>query len=76
MHELIVYSRPGCHLCDELLAELRTLIPAADVQVVNIDTEPQLRTKYGLMIPVLAVDGDVVCHGQLDRERLMDAMAL
>ena len=76
MHELTLYSRPGCHLCDEMLAELRALVPSAEIGIVNIDADERLTRRYGRMIPVLSIDGDVICFGRLDRERLLDAMAL
>jgi hypothetical protein len=53
-----LYSRPGCHLCDELAEELEPLIRGrADIRIVNIDGDLDLKKLYGLRIPVLAVEG-------------------
>jgi hypothetical protein len=65
---LSVYSRGDCGLCEELLAEL---LPWAqrrslEVEVRDIDADPQLRRRYGHRIPVLLLDGEPVCHGHLD----------
>lgn len=54
MPALILYSRQGCCLCEALEERLRTLLPAAALQVVDIDTDPALQARYGLSVPVLA----------------------
>jgi hypothetical protein len=56
---LTIYSRPGCHLCDELkhvvLAVSRT-VPMA-IEEIDISTDAALESLYGLEIPVLMIDG-------------------
>lgn len=72
---LVLYSRPGCHLCEDMLAALQPLVPAdTAIRVVNIDTDPALRDAYGLRIPVLVLDGHVVAEGRLDEDALQDAL--
>jgi hypothetical protein len=73
---LSLYSRPGCHLCEELEAELAPLIAGrAVVDVVDISDDPGLERRYGLRIPVLA-DGDEELSGfPLDRDRLSRYLA-
>jgi hypothetical protein len=68
---LTLYSRPGCHLCEELAAELAPLIEGrARLEHVDVDSSVALERRYGLRIPVL-VDGDVEVSGYpLDRERV------
>ena len=58
---LTIYSRPGCHLCDEMKAvvarvERRSARPIA-IEEINISTDPDLEARYGVEIPVLFVDG-------------------
>jgi Glutaredoxin-like domain (DUF836) len=57
---LTLYSRPGCHLCDEMKAVVRRVIGAvgvpATVEEIDISTDPDLETLYGLEIPVLLVN--------------------
>jgi len=65
--------RDGCGLCDEMLAELQALgrrqaLPPIDV--VDVDSDPELRRRYGLNVPVLLLDGSVVCRHRLDAEEL------
>lgn len=60
MIAVTLYSRPGCHLCDEMKAVVaRAIAGRADVAVeeVDISTDPALEARYGLEIPVLLVDG-------------------
>jgi hypothetical protein len=67
-----VYTRAGCSLCEELMAELAGILgpAAADVAVVDITDNPELETRYGRRIPVLLADGDFVCAYRLDHERV------
>lgn len=48
---LILYTRSGCHLCDQVAAMLEAI--QASVTPVDIDSDPELEQKYGLLIPVL-----------------------
>jgi hypothetical protein len=77
--EIIVYSRPGCHLCDEALAAVRDLLArhAVDdgrVRAVNVETDPSLEAAYGREIPVLAVDGGPPFPFRRDIDRLEKAL--
>jgi hypothetical protein len=44
--------------------------------VVDVDGDPDLATRYGLRVPVLAVGADVLCEGVLDPERLRAVIRL
>ncbi len=73
----VLYSRPGCGLCEELLAALAA-VPAAQpyaVDVVDVDADEATRIRYGRKIPVLLFDGELVCHGRLDVEEVHKALA-
>ena len=71
MRKLTLYSRPECHLCEALLADLAPLLGADDrVETVDVDSSVTLQRRYGLRIPVLAA-GEVELSGYpLDRERV------
>jgi glutaredoxin len=72
-----LYSRPGCGLCEEMLAELAEL-PAAHgiaVDVIDVDQESTAKHRYGHKIPVLLLEGELVCHGRLDPEEVHKALA-
>jgi hypothetical protein len=73
----VLYSRPGCGLCEELRAELERL-PAArgyPLDVVDVDADAATRVRYGHKIPVLLFAGEMVCHGRLDAEQVLKALA-
>ena len=61
MIALTLYSRPGCHLCDEMKVVVQRVAQSASepvtIEVVDISTDPGLETRYGLEIPVLLVNG-------------------
>jgi hypothetical protein len=75
---LILYVREGCHLCEQFLMELSLEIgPAVErLVVIDVDDDPDLAIRYGLRVPVLTVNSDVLCEGVLDAERLHEAMRL
>ncbi|EDY37826.1 putative glutaredoxin domain family protein [Cyanobium sp. PCC 7001] len=54
MTALLLYSRPGCCLCEGLEEKLRALSPAPELEVVNVDGDPALSARFGLEVPVLA----------------------
>jgi len=65
---LVLYSREGCGLCDELLAELAPWLAGRGlaVEVRDVDADPLTRRRFGLKIPVLTVNDEVACYGHLD----------
>jgi hypothetical protein len=73
----LLYSRPGCGLCEELLSELAALpeAGAVGVDVLDVDADPAARARYGHKIPVLLFAGELVCHGRLDAEEVYKALA-
>ena len=56
---VIVYSRPGCHLCDEAKRAIAAsaLRDRFILEEVNIESDPELLRKYQYDIPVVTLDG-------------------
>ena len=56
---VIVYSRPGCHLCDEAKDAINGAGIASlfTFEELNIESDPELLRKYKYDIPVVTVDG-------------------
>jgi len=74
--EFIVYSRRGCHLCDEMLEELEPLLRGrAGLRVEDVDTNPEWVELYGLLVPVLYYAGTEVCRYQLDRSAVLQLLS-
>ena len=62
-----VYSRPGCHLCEQLVEELLPIVrDRIPVDIVDIDGDEQWQSDYGTRIPVLEYGGNFVCQYALD----------
>ena len=65
---VVLYTRSGCHLCEtawECLhqAQQRYRFP---LDVVDVDTDPELTALYGLQIPVVTVNGKVRFRGAVN----------
>jgi hypothetical protein len=60
--------RAYCHLCDEMNAELAPLLESgkATVELIDIDADPELETRWGDKVPVLLGGQHELCHYRLD----------
>jgi len=77
--DLILYTRPGCHLCDEareaieaVLADRRTRdLPVPSVIEIDIESDPELHRRFLERIPVVELAGSrvelIVTIGKLRR---------
>jgi Glutaredoxin-like domain (DUF836) len=71
MDTLILYSRPDCHLCELLAAELEPLLRGrAVLEHVDVGRDPELERRYGLRVPVLVGGGAELSSYPLDRSRV------
>ncbi|HXG95249.1 MAG TPA: glutaredoxin family protein [Blastocatellia bacterium] len=54
-----IYSRPGCHLCEEAKASIQASARGDEIIIeeVNIDLDPELRERYRYDIPVIFING-------------------
>jgi glutaredoxin len=71
-----LYSRPGCHLCDEARAVIAAVCAelGEEFDEVSIDDDPELRERFGEEIPVTFVDGRQHDFWRVDAERLRAAL--
>ena len=60
MPVVTIYSRPGCHLCEQARAILASLCRELDLELheQNIESDTLLAERYADTIPVVALDGD------------------
>lgn len=77
MAEVVVYSRPGCHICEEAIESLLGLHEEGyrfNLHEVDIESDELLLRRHLERIPVVEVDGIVASELVLDaaaiRERL------
>ena len=72
MHRVVLYSRPGCHLCDvarEAILSLRERL-GFEYSEVDIEADHELELEYGIRIPVVEVDGEEAFEVTVDAARL------
>jgi len=74
---VLLYSRPGCHLCDEaravILAERERTGFA--FEEVDVESDDALELEYGIRIPVVLVDGEEAFEIAVDRAAFSRAVA-
>jgi glutaredoxin len=77
VHDVVVYSRKGCHLCDIVKETLAQVQANADFQwrEVDIDLDPQLREKYNDEVPVVFIDGRKAFKYRLEGRQFLRALA-
>lgn len=76
VHEFVVYSRRGCHLCEIMLEELEPLCRGrARVQVRDIDTREEWKESFGEMVPVLYSGEEEICRFHLERQAVLNALS-
>jgi len=62
--QVVLYTRTGCHLCEE--AEALLVRWGLHPQRVDIDQDPDLQTRYDQCVPVVSIDGKVRFRGRIN----------
>lgn len=77
-----LYTRAGCHLCDEAKKPVVRAVTATDgatLRVVDIAGHADLEARYGQRIPVVAIPADgadrVLAEGKISDLRLRRALS-
>ena len=75
---LVLYVRDGCHLCEQFLVELSVdLGPNVErLRVLDVDGDTDLAVRFGLRVPVLELDGTVLCEGVYEGARVRAALGV
>jgi len=74
---LVLYTRIGCHLCDDahrLLLDQRGEYPFT-LELIDIDGDPSLAKQFGECVPVVAIQGKVRFRGRIQTallKRILD----
>ena len=77
--EVTLYTRPGCHLCDEAKLQIAPLLAEFGVRLreVNIDANPELRERYNADVPVIFLADRKIAKHRVDpkqfRRQLLEA---
>ncbi len=74
---ITLYSKPGCHLCDDARTVIEQVCGelGTSYDEVDITTSPELMEAYGEQIPVTFVDGRQHDFWRVDPDRLRKALA-
>ena len=74
--KFILYSRSSCSLCEAMEDELMPFIEKYRITVNRqyIDNEAALQALYGDKVPVLTLNGEILCHYFLDKDILLEAI--
>jgi glutaredoxin len=73
MPEVTVYTRAGCHLCDDAIALL--LRSGLTPKLVDIDADPALRQRYNECVPVVEIGGRERFRGRVNEALLRRILA-
>jgi glutaredoxin len=79
--DVTLYTRPGCHLCDEAKSAIAPLLLEFDavLREVNIDADPILKERYGWDVPVIFIGAKKAAKHRVDLKQfwrqLQDARA-
>ncbi|MBV7338737.1 glutaredoxin family protein [Chloroflexi bacterium TSY] len=71
--QLTLYSKPGCHLCDDLkadLAELQSKVGFALIEY-NIEENAEMFERFRYLIPVLDIENGPLLYAPINRVELM-----
>jgi glutaredoxin len=77
MHDVVVYSREGCHLCEVVKETLTRLQARADFlwHEVDIDADPELRRRFDAEVPVVFIDGRKSFKYHMEERDFLRALA-
>jgi glutaredoxin len=73
MPNVILYTRQGCHLCDNALSMLRR--HGLNPRLVDIDSDASLRQRYNECVPVVQIDGKERFRGRVNEVLLARLLA-
>ena len=79
LQDVTLYTRPGCHLCDEAKAAIAPILRdfAAVFREVNVDEDPVLKERFGWDVPVIFIGQHKAAKHSVDlaqfRKQLQDA---
>ncbi|MEA3335671.1 MAG: glutaredoxin family protein [Chloroflexota bacterium] len=77
MRRVTLYTKEGCHLCDDVLRELRRLSATFNIDIVQQDIceTPDLYSTYRFDIPVVEIEDGPVMRAPITPQQLQRALA-
>lgn len=76
MNLVTVYSRTGCHLCEEAVNKINSVKPNLEfeLEIKLIDGDLELEKKYGEQVPVILINGQPHDYWRVDLDRFSKAI--
>ncbi len=68
-----LYTRQGCHLCDDALDVLTRY--GIRPRLIDVDLDPELRRQFGNCVPVVAINGRTRFRGRINEVLLRRILA-
>ena len=77
LHQVIVYSRKGCHLCEIVKEQLLKLSRRGTFtwQEVDVDTDRDLQREYNDQVPVVFIDGRKAFKYRMDEHEFLKKLS-
>lgn len=74
--QLTLYTRLECHLCEDMVRELRPMsdLYNFNVNMVVINGDEELERIYGERVPVLVRESKIICEYFLDKNALVEEL--
>ena len=74
---VVLLGRQGCHLCDQARVVVDDVCAGLGVSWVeqDVDDDPELRSRYSDLVPVVQVDGEDIAHLRVSTAVLRRALA-
>ena len=71
-----VYSRHGCHLCEDAVKTLESMREELDfeIEIIYIDDNAELEKLYGNEVPVIHINGEHHDFYRVDPERFRTSL--
>ncbi len=71
-----VYSRHGCHLCEDAVKTLESMREelAFEIEIIYIDGNPELEKLYGNEVPVIHINGEHHDFYKVDPDRFRTSL--
>jgi glutaredoxin len=69
--DITIYSRPGCHLCEEAKRQIAPLLTefGSRCMEINIDQDPELRARYDYDVPVIFIGARKAAKHRVDLDQ-------
>jgi glutaredoxin len=61
---VVIYTRAGCHLCEEAYEMLREF--GITPTLIDVDVDPELHERFDTCVPVVEIDGRIRFRGRVE----------